>query len=261
MQGILANSRVFQQINRQEKKQNHQNTVEREQLPTVLARQSLLPSERLEDAVLECKSPFLGVVPDVFSKDTKASEQDIIKSLDGLAKQLKRAKTDPDSLPASIEIAGSPAVGSPKQAIQIDKVGSGFWGDVYKLRVKDQDFVMKVFGEPDMAYSETAIGMYYTQGRQTSDLSKLFAANPTNSEAPWTLMEFIPATAKLEDRAGQTLAEQGARISDHNDKNLVNRIRVDHGGTVTVKDTLFRPPVGLGAKPKQARRIIFPVPE
>lgn len=287
MQGIPADSRVFPQIERQKKKQANQTELRVEQLPSLLARQLLLPPGKLGEAASICNNPVLGVVPDAFSKSARDSSPNVTAALSEMVKRVKQARKEGRSVMGVVPDAFSKSTGNnapnvvaalnemakritqareegipwstdveivdgalvelknpvvrrlrqtQKRAIHIERLDSGFAGDVYKLEAGGQEFVLKVFRGDIMADREIAIGMHLTQGRQTSNLSDFFVGNLANDGSPWALMEFIPQTAKLEERVGQTLNEQNIKISDDNDKNKVNGIRIDHGGTVQRTD-------------------------
>lgn len=117
--------------------------------------------------------------------------------------------------------------------LRLAESGAGIAGKVFRLTMKGKELdrlALKIFKEEDHnVYRETATGMFFT-AQPTKDMSALYMAHP---QKRWTLMEFIGPDARLADRPGQTMLEQGYQLSDSNAKNYVNGIRVDHGGIVS----------------------------
>jgi hypothetical protein len=204
------------------------------------AKQELLSYKQLQELVLNDENPYLGKIPGAFLESSEAPEADWQKGMDWLAFKLQDPANVKHLKPSFFKKLFNSKSSSQnpveqlfqKNQIKIRLLGAGIAGSVYQLNVNGQDFAFKVFNQERSsfdAYRESSTGLFFTE-QETSNMSKFYAANPTGR---WTLMEFIPPDAKLEDRAGKTLLEQNYKLSDDNDKNKVNNIRVDHGGIVT----------------------------
>lgn len=199
---------------------------------TELARKEIIPFNRLVDHLREDTDPYLGDVPPALTLSGKYKQRDILHGLDWLATRLNsRSRSGlPDIWPHLWENPVKKMLRLGQLKIRVR--GEGQAGKVYELDVGGQSFAFKVFGEMlgnFNPYREAATGMFFT-ARQTKDLSGLYAANPVKN---WTLMEYIDKDARLDDRPGQTLLEQGYTLSDDHAKNRINHIRIDHGGRLT----------------------------
>lgn len=199
---------------------------------TIQSCQELLPCAELSRLLENDTDPYLGEIPVAFKRLEHRKDIDFFQGLDWLGHQLINP-----GRPTLKERFGFPLHNPIKKllksgALKYEYVGEGKTGTVYRLDLGGQSFAFKIFGEwlkEFHPFREAATGLYFS-AQPTRDLSMLYAANPREK---WTLMEYIPATASLADRAGKTLFEQGYKLSDEHAKNRMNGIRVDHGGWVS----------------------------
>lgn len=232
-----TSQRVFQQVLRQATDLLEPAT---EQIPTMEARRELLSYKQLKELVLHHNSPFVGVVPDAFTNATQASNEEIVAGINWLATTLLKPNGLQQLKPSVFKSVYGTFIDPKnpvkrlfqKNLIRIKELDSGVAGRVYQLQVNGQDFALKVFTSRSSmdAYRETATGMHYTQGMETSTMSDLFIANPAHPTAKWTLMEFMPDEFNMAERAGKPMKD---KLSDNNPKNYKGPVRVDHGGVVT----------------------------
>lgn len=218
---------------------------------TQAAQHELLSYQQLKELVLKDDNPYLGKIPAAFMEASGLSEADWQAGLDWLAFQLQDPNNIKSLKPGFFKNLFQSKAKSQnpverlfqQNRIKVRVLGEGIAGNVYQLNLNGQDFAFKVFkqgeGRVSMdAYRESATGLFFT-AKDTSNISDFYASNPRGH---WTLMEFISPDAQLTDRAGTRLSQQGYKLSDDNDKNKVNDIRVDHGGVVVQEGVGFMAP-------------------
>jgi hypothetical protein len=146
-----------------------------------------------------------------------------------------------------------------KAEFPLKYIGGGSFGRVYKISLPSkQEYAFKVFKTPEQAlnyigsvhltpkqyflphakiqfenravrmpYQEVA-NMFYFDAQNTSDLKKIFVANPSK----WILSELIP-DRPIFKRSGKSIKEQGYMFEDDCARNRIHGMLIEAGGKFT----------------------------
>jgi hypothetical protein len=186
----------------------------------------LLKASQMRTVMSLDDDPYYGTVPAALLEAIGCTETQFRSGLEELVLTLKKDKPEQLTYPLSKD-----------KALQVNLAGEGTDARVYKISIDDKSYALKVFFEPGAgsALQETANGAFFN-AHNTRDVSRLYFSNPSKR---WTLMEFIGKDSRISTRSGLTMKQQQFGTDDEvHGPNKINHILVDHGGTLTIPESL-----------------------
>lgn len=190
-----------------------------------------LDAPQLRRLIQTAPTPYVGNLPKAWVHWAPQNPKQIYHMLDELAPILRTLGKGTDiNLEFRLKQSQSP--------IQLDFIGHGSYGSVYRLKVGGQSFALKVYHRPEEAaqnghgaYAECATGLFFSD-KPRRDIAQFFFANP---QAGWSVGEFIAPTMSAETRPGPAIRDNTQiKLGDDRTPNNINSIRIDWGGIYPV---------------------------
>lgn len=189
-----------------------------------LAGKHWLNSAQFNQYMGVCNSGNIGYVPEVLSKLADQSHSDVFQAINELSGIL-------NEIPLFEGLKMQFTIGERKEPVEVEYVGKGAYGVVYRLKVGTDEVALKLYKRSSTQYShgtygEMGTGLYFNP--QTFENIVRFEFGNTKNH--WGVYEFADSTVDKSKRPDGKFEEQNVVVGDDHGGNSISGFRVDYGG-------------------------------
>ncbi len=178
------------------------------------------------------RTPYIGQLPRAFVNAFSSNPKGVYEAFNEFA-SIARGLRGPEHIEYRFTLGETP--------ITLTPIGSGDFGQVFKITLNGQSFALKLYHDYQEVkshgiHAESAAGAYFSHWPM-KDLAGFLFGNP---KAGWAVFELIQPGASAQSRRGKRLRDFPVQMVDQKPENAVGNVWVDYGVVVHPKPSQIK---------------------